>query len=408
MKLSFSLLPALLATVVMAPACLADGVTFPAGSGVLNVRDAAFGAKGDGATDDTAAIQKALSAGLGQHRVIYVPDGTYLISDTLAWRDFAKADNNTKGWGPFLQLQGQSRARTIFKLKAGAAGFGDADAPKAVIATGSSGSHGGKNYIGGEGNEAFENHLRDFTVDTGRGNAGAVGVDYQVSNVGALRHVSIRGGGFCGLALTRRDNGPGLIKDVSVDGFSFGIRTFQEIAHFTLEDVELSNQSEAGVWMRDSIVAARHLTSRNSVPAMQVGGVAMIALFDSNFSGGAGAAAIATAGTEARLYVRNLVTSGYQGSVRLRGETQPLTLAEWSSDAPVGNAGARLSLGLPIRDTPEFADENPANWAVVGAPNGQDDTATIQRALDAGKSTVFFSWGNYKVRATLRVPAACV
>lgn len=41
-----------------------------------------LGAKGDDATDDTAAIQKAIDA----HRVVYFPMGRYLISDTLKLR----------------------------------------------------------------------------------------------------------------------------------------------------------------------------------------------------------------------------------------------------------------------------------------------------------------------------------
>lgn len=38
-----------------------------------------YGAKGDGTTDDTAAFQSALAA----NRVVYVPEGTYILSDTL-------------------------------------------------------------------------------------------------------------------------------------------------------------------------------------------------------------------------------------------------------------------------------------------------------------------------------------
>ena len=381
-------------------------IVFPADSGVLNVRDAKYCAKGDGLADDTVAIQKALTEGLAQHRVVYLPDGTYLVSDTLKWQNAAEAGNNVKGWGPFLQLQGQSRAKTIIRLKEGAAGYGDADAPKAVIQTGSSGGHGGKKYSKGEGNEAFENHLRNFTVDVGKGNAGAIGVDYQVSNTGAMRHVSIKGQGYAGISLERRDNGPGLIKDVSVDGFQFGIRTYQEIAHFTLENIALSNQSEAGIWMRDSVVAARKITSKNSVPAIQMAGVALLALFDCDFSGGEGAAAIAVTGTEARLYVRSLKTAGYQGSVRLRGQTQKAILAEWSSDAPLGNAQGKLSLGLPIRDTPEWYDADPKNWAILPPPSGNDDTKVIQAALDSGKATVFFRFGRYFISDTLRVPGS--
>ncbi len=38
-----------------------------------------LGVKGDGASDDTAAIQQAIAA----HRVLYFPSGHYVVSDTL-------------------------------------------------------------------------------------------------------------------------------------------------------------------------------------------------------------------------------------------------------------------------------------------------------------------------------------
>ena len=386
----------------------AENIVYPANAGVLNVRDAKYGAKGDGKTDDTAAIQKALTEGLGTHHVVYIPNGVYLVSDTLKWQNPANAGNAVQGWGPFLQLQGQSRAGTIFRLKDGAAGFGDDSAPKAMIQTGSSGSDGGKHYKSGEGNEAFENHLRDFTVSTGKGNAGAVGIDFQVSNCGAMRHVTVQSGdgaGFCGIALTRRDNGPGLLKDVRVEGFRFGIRTFQEIAHFTMEDIQLTGQTEAGLWIRDSVVAARHIMSNSDAPAVQMAGTSLLALFDSNLRG-TGSAAVVCAGTAPCLYVRSLQTSGYAVSVRLRGETQPPQLTEWSSDIPLGDPKGRRSLRLPIQETPEWFDPDFAQWADAGAPSGGDDTHAVQAALNAGHKTVYFHYGTYKLQDTLVVPAS--
>jgi hypothetical protein len=382
----------------------AASVFFPANAGVFNVRDPQFGARGDGKTDDTAAIQKALTAGLDQHRIVYLPDGIYLVSDTLKWQDPAKVENNTKGWGRFLMLQGQSTSGTIIRLKEGAPGFGEAESPKAVVQTGSSGGHGNKQYSNGEGNEAFENHLRNFSVETGTENKGAVGIDWQASNCGAMRHVAIRGAGYAGINLSRRDNGPGLIKDVEVQGFRFGIRTQQEIAHFTLEDIRLRNQTEAGIWARDSILGARRISSQNAVPAIQLSGVALVSLFDSDLRG-EGAAAVAVQGTEARLYVRNLKTSGYAGSVRQRGQTQKPVLDEWSSDAPLGSAGGKLSLGLPIRETPEWFEPDVSKWAVASAPTGGDDSAVIQKALDAGRATVFLPYGRYRIERSLRVPS---
>nr|CAA9249344.1 GH55 [uncultured Armatimonadetes bacterium] len=408
----FGALAACLSAATPAPA---ENIVYPAGAGVFNVRDARFGARGDGKTDDTAAIRKALAEGLWQHRVVYLPRGTYLVSDTLRWNDGRQ--NNTRGWGPWLQLQGQSRTGTVIKLKDRAPGFGDAGAPRPVVQTGSGGSHGNKQYTEGEGNEAFENHIRNLTVDVGAGNPGAVGIDYQASNVGAMRHVSIRssdprGAGYCGVSLTRRDNGPGLLKDVSVDGFRFGVRTGQEIAQFVLEDVTLAGQGEAGVWVRDSVLAVRKLTSRNSVPAVRVSGVALLVLLDSQLLGGAGggAAAVEAEGNEARLFLRRLRTQGYAASVTSRGQADKRTaIRQWLSDAPFGpsaRAGAAPPpLDLPVRETPVFEDSNPRNWADAGAPSGSDDTRAVQAAMDSGKATVYFRHGTYRLRDTITVPA---
>ena len=80
-----------------------------------NVLD--FGARGDGVTDDTAAIQSAITACQGQGGgIVFLPPGTYLISSTLV----ISADNvqvQGAGWasiitpaagfpaGPMLQVQ---------------------------------------------------------------------------------------------------------------------------------------------------------------------------------------------------------------------------------------------------------------------------------------------------------------
>lgn len=55
------------------------------GYAVYNVKEAAYGAVGDGVTDDTAAIQVAIdAANAAGGGIIYFPDGTYLISSHLS------------------------------------------------------------------------------------------------------------------------------------------------------------------------------------------------------------------------------------------------------------------------------------------------------------------------------------
>lgn len=82
------------------------------GSVFVNVQE--YGAIGDGITDDTAAIQAAINA--SANRTIYVPAGTYLISDTLTFNAkpcifegaAVKTDNNnntTADGGSVLYLK---------------------------------------------------------------------------------------------------------------------------------------------------------------------------------------------------------------------------------------------------------------------------------------------------------------
>ncbi len=53
-------------------------------SNIANVKN--YGALGDGTTDDTSAINAAISSGAG---VVYFPDGTYVISAPLVLVTFS-------------------------------------------------------------------------------------------------------------------------------------------------------------------------------------------------------------------------------------------------------------------------------------------------------------------------------
>lgn len=52
----------------------------PTSSLVANVKDVAYGAKGDGVSDDTAALQRAVDAVAGTGGTVYVPDGVYRVN----------------------------------------------------------------------------------------------------------------------------------------------------------------------------------------------------------------------------------------------------------------------------------------------------------------------------------------
>ena len=87
---------------------------FPPCDTWANVRD--LGAKGDGVTDDTKAIQAAIDS----HKAIYIPMGRYLLSDTIQLK-------------PDTVLIGLNPITTQFDLPDGTPGFQDAGAPKPLI-----------------------------------------------------------------------------------------------------------------------------------------------------------------------------------------------------------------------------------------------------------------------------------
>lgn len=65
---------------------------YPSNSGLYNVKK--YGAKGDGSTDDTAAIRAAMADAFrdkrngGTNATVYFPSGVYLVTDTLVWASY--------------------------------------------------------------------------------------------------------------------------------------------------------------------------------------------------------------------------------------------------------------------------------------------------------------------------------
>ncbi len=378
-----------------------ENIVFPADAGVVNVKTQ-FGAKGDGITDDTAAIQAALKSYPNGGRIIYLPNGVYLVSDRLSWAA------GTPGKGDDYKniiLQGQSEQGTIVKLKNKAAGFTRSNSPKAVIFTGPSPA------------QRFRNSIRNLTVDTGTGNEGAIALQFNASNQGTVRDVTLRSGdgqGINGLDMSFTDEiGPLLIKNVTIQGFQYGIRTGHTVNSQTFENITLKNQSVYGFYNAGQVINIRGLTSTNTVTAVYNAGGRMT-LIDSRLTGMGGARRKPAIQSDfpLDLLVRNVTTSGYQAAIRNATSTQVgPTIAEFVSGGVTSQFSSPLkTLNLPIRETPDVPWDDPTTtpWANVVAygaiPNdGKDDTAAIQAAIDSGRTTVYFPAGGYDLRGTVLV-----
>lgn len=379
----------------IAGAVLTPGpIVFPDGF-MKSIKD--YGAKGDGVTDDTAAIQAALNDGRrnangtplfnlpdelnGRPKALYFPAGTYLISNTVDW------------FGCCVTLQGQGTGSTIIKLKPNSPGYQNPAAPKSMIKT-------------ENGNMSFRQNVWDMQILVGPGNPGAMALDYIANNSGAVRNVLIRsedGAGVSGLELTRNWPGPNMFKNVEIEGFDVGIRVgFIEYSQ-TYENITLRNQRVAAIQNDGAVMAMRNVRSVNTVPAIKNDGygTGLITLIDGDLGGGAaGNSAIVTASSkDAFVYLRNVSSSGYQSLIKNNGTVIPgSSVAEWYSASKVYSlfnaAPQPAMLKLPIANTPDFHDNNPANWArVICAGYDCQISQELQPALNSGKSTVYFPFG---------------
>ena len=158
---------------------VAPTFAFPRDAGVHDVK-ADYGAKGDGVTDDTAALQKAFSDWSNKHmEIVYLPAGTYLVSDHLSFYEW-------------IFVQGAGHDRVTIKLKDRCAGFQDPAKAKAVVGT-LPVNHGDRM------NMNFSTHLLGVTIDTGKGNPGAIGIEFMSHNGGGMEDVAIRSGDGSGV-----------------------------------------------------------------------------------------------------------------------------------------------------------------------------------------------------------------
>lgn len=171
-----------------------------------NVKD--FGAKGDGMTDDTAAIQAALTSGredirsTRQPMVVYMPAGSYVISTTLQLYFYTHLVGNHL-CPPKILMAPNTASETRVYAVAGPKSCEDCE-------------HTNDFYYG----------IRNVVIDVSAGgNENAVGLHWDLSQGTFLRNVYINVGAADSGMFGESGSG-GFMSDVTVDGgrvgFSFG------------------------------------------------------------------------------------------------------------------------------------------------------------------------------------------
>lgn len=381
-------------------------ITFPEDANFIDIkRD--YGAVGDGVTDDTAAIQAALrdhnisadtTLGRFSPRTIYFPPGTYLVTDSLE-----TADPQTGELKNAIRILGAGTEHTTIKLADDTGGFRTGE--KALIRMGNE---------FGKGNSAYGNYIEHITINTGSDNRGATAIDYQVANSGAINHVNIvseDGAGRSGIYFGQEPIGSGLVKNVSVDGFDYGIR-FRRIANsvnnIVLENIYLENQNINGILNDGKNIQILSLETMNTpVPIRNRFENAALVLVDATLRGkGSGPAVLFE--DRGFFYGRDIDTRRVDNIVTVGSEDYfdgDRDLVEWSTDPYyVGHEEIQFteneteyhSLNLPIKETPEYHSNDFSDWVSVADFSGSD-SEKFQAAIDSGAEVIYVPYDAYTI-----------
>ena len=342
-----------------------------------------YGAVGDGVTDDTSAIQSALSDGrtdasadyYGVPKALYFPPGVYLVHDTLKWV------------GCCVTLQGSGTTATVIRLAPGSVGFTDKLLPKPLIVTPA-------------GQTSFHQNIWDLTLEVGANNPGATALSYISNNSGSVHDLLVKsddGQGQTGVDLTRKYAGPLLLRNVQVKGFDIGIDLLNREYSSTLEGITVENQHITGIRNVLHPVEIRGLESSNAVPALTNSGGSVV-LIDAHLNGGVSANVAVK--TNSNMYLRNVSSSGYQATLENLMGSSPAFSTGTILESLIGSARtlsgtlSSASLNLPVEETPTLAASTLSNWAPF-IPRWDGDTSGLQAVLNSGKSTIYFPFGQY-------------
>ncbi len=373
-----------------------ENVLFPSDAGVVNVCEPPYEADSSGESDATDAIQQALIDHASSNAIIYMPNGTYLVSDTLTW---------LSPWKRTI-LQGQSQEATIIKLQDNATGYDDPDNPRPVI------------YTGGRPAQRFRNAIRNLTVDVGASNPGAIGIQFNASNQGCIRKVTISaesGSGHIGLDMSyTQEIGPLLVKNLTVDGFMTGIKTGFLMNSMTFEHITLKNQTTHGIYNDRNLLSIRKLHSTNSVPAVVNADTSgHVILIDSRCDAESETSDTAAIVNHGVLYARNCKITGYADAIHNFTGTETGistdTITEFVSHARCSLFESNATdFKVHIRETPEPVWDDTSQWVSpthygADASGNSDASSAFEQAITSGKTTLYLPNGKYRIDSEVEI-----
>lgn len=372
-----------------------------------------FGAKGDGITDDTAAIIAALTTGrkpvytVATPTAVYFPAGTYIVTKSLPIFFYTFISGSPCGTSVIMVPNAANFLGYVFDGDSGAGEWSEDD-------------------------DQFYRGISHLSIVVGTGNPGATGIHWAQSQAAHLRNVTIdmSAGGKAGLF---GENGSGGFMDgVTIIGgtvpFDFGNQQYA-INELTIVGTAETTTCMNLFWGWTLTFTNLHLTNCPVGITYKGGQAGALVLVDATLSNvGVGIVTDYNSssqpwGSAATLYLERLtavavplITTGLPGGA---GTT---TIASWAQ-GPTYRKGALATDGqsvlpavatapiaLPPRPTlAELAPAAVVNVLAFGAKGDgvADDTAALKAAIAAQPAggAVFLPQGRYLVSGTLTLRA---
>ncbi|KAI1827017.1 glycoside hydrolase family 55 protein [Xylaria intraflava] len=397
-----------------------------------NVKD--YGAKGDGSTDDTAAITAAMNDGNNRclqgcasttttPAVVYFPSGTYVISGSII--------------PPyFTQLIGDPTNRPVLKATANFQGFGLIDGNPYYTSN--------LNWVS---TNVFYRQMRNFVIDTTAiaPATAATGIHWPTSQATSLINIefnmptdssTVHVGLFC------ESGSGGFMSDLTFNGGATGASLGNQ--QYTMRNLVFNNCKTGIIQLWDWGWTYINLKFNNcgtgidiSAPASDGSlSVGSAIVMDSSFKDTpvaikTGHTSTSTPATAGSLILENVSLSnvptavqGTSGSLLAGGST---TITGWGQGHQYPGDARQLSGNITpntrpasltasntyySRSKPQYntlaaSDFVSARSSGAKGDGTTDDTAALQKAINSATNgkVLFLDYGLYKVTGTLKVPA---
>lgn len=399
-----------------------------------NVKD--YGARGDGSTDDTAAINAAITDGnrCGQGcdsstttpALVYFPPGTYVVSKPIIQYYYT-------------QLVGDAVTLPTLKAAANFQGIAVIDSDPYAA--------GGVNWYTNQNN--FFRQIRNFKIDiTAQGKSTGTGIHWQVAQATSLQNIEFnmikdKSSDNKQQGIFTENGSGGWMSDLTFNGGNLGV--FWGAQQFTTRNLKF-NGCRTAIYMNwnwawtfhglniDSCDIGLDMSS-NGQDQQQVGAVIVQdSVFSNTPVGIATRYSTGQNDTRGTLIIDNVdfskncpaaVKNPQSGATLVQGNTKVQSWiqgraykgssgsAVQATQSPVSKPGALLDGAGNIftRSKPQYNNVDASKFVSVKSKGAKgdgvsDDTAAIQAVFNSigSDQIVYFDHGNYVVTNTVKVP----